>query len=236
MNDAGDDLEIEYRFLSEVGDSWRYRLRLDPLTLAHRLVPRAAYPSWVDLTAHQCRNCPLARDTTPRCPAAVSLVDLVEAAGALTSHEMVRVEVHTPERTVTTDTTLQRGLSSLLGLVLATSGCPHAAYFRPMARFHLPLADENETIYRATSMYLLAQYFVAREGRPADLGLSGLTAIYNDVQLVNRALAERLRVACRQDAPVNAVILLDVIAKALPLTIGSQLAELRHLFGAYVGS
>ncbi|HKJ07570.1 MAG TPA: hypothetical protein VKA76_00635, partial [Gammaproteobacteria bacterium] len=142
--------------------------------------------------------------------------------------------VHTPERTVTTNTTLQRGLSSLVGLVLATSGCPHAAFFRPMARFHLPLADENETIYRATSMYLLAQYFVHREGREADLGLSGLTAIYNDVQTINRALAERLRVACEQDAPVNAVVLLDVIAKAMPLTIGSQLAELRHLFRAYL--
>lgn len=236
MNETSDDLEIEYRFGFETGRSWRYQLKLDPLTLAQRLTQRESYPSWARLPFHQCTNCPLTPASTPRCPAAVALVELVETAGTLISHDRVQVEVHTPDRIVSTGTTLQRGLSSLVGLVLATSGCPHAAFFRPMARFHLPLADEQETVYRAASMYLLAQYFVHREGRKADLSLSGLNAIYNDVQIINRALVGRLRVACEQDGPVNAVILLDVVAKALPFSIGGQLGELRHLFGAYLVS
>ena len=43
-----------------------------------------------------------------------------------------------------------------------------------MAQFHLPLANDSETIYRAASMYLLAQYFLKREGRDADLEIEGL--------------------------------------------------------------
>jgi hypothetical protein len=37
---------------------------------------------------------------------------------------------------------------------------------KPMARFHLPLASEEETIYRATTMYLLAQYFLREVRSP----------------------------------------------------------------------
>ena len=57
---------------------------------------------------------------------------------------------------------------------MATSGCPHMDFFKPMARFHLPLANAEETVYRATSMYLLAQYFLQREGKEADMELEGL--------------------------------------------------------------
>ncbi|MEJ2346035.1 MAG: hypothetical protein P8090_11600 [Gammaproteobacteria bacterium] len=229
-----DELSIDYRFEFDDAEGWSYRLALDPETLEQRRTPPAAIPRWADLDFHQCGNCPLSPDGNAHCPAALSLVDLVGRTAALTSHDQVRVTVQTPERTVTTTTTLQRGLSSLAGLVLATSGCPHAAFFKPMARFHLPLADEDETIYRATSMYLLAQYFLYTEGRLVDLDLNGLTDIYQALQTVNRALAERLRAACEQDAAVNAVILLDVFAKALPLSIRSHLAELRHLFAPYL--
>jgi hypothetical protein len=43
---------------------------------------------------------------------------------------------------------------------VATSGCRYTAYFKPMARFHLPFANEEETAYRAISMYLLSQRFL----------------------------------------------------------------------------
>lgn len=230
------DLSIDYRFEFDDAEGWSYRLVLDPKSLEQRRPPPSAIPRWADLDFHQCSNCPLSPVGNAHCPAALSLVDLVERTATLTSHDQVSVTVQTPERTVTTTTTLQRGLSSLAGLVLATSGCPRAAFFKPMARFHLPLADEDETIYRATSMYLLAQYFLHRDGRPVDLELDGLSGIYGALQTVNRALAERLRAACEQDAAVNAVILLDAFAKAMSLSIREHLTELRHLFGPYLRS
>jgi hypothetical protein len=121
-----------------------------------------------------------------------------------------------------------------MGLVMATSGCPHTAFFKPMARFHLPLASEEETVYRATSMYLLAQYFLKKEGQNADLELKGLREIYHNMHTVNTAIAERLRGASETDSTVNAIVLLDMYALTLPYVIDESLEEIRHLFRPFL--
>lgn len=46
--------------------------------------------------------------------------------------------------------------------------------------------------------------------------------------------AERLRAASRTDASVNAIILLDTYAKAVPMVIDADLEELRPLFAPYL--
>ena len=121
-----------------------------------------------------------------------------------------------------------------MGIVIATSGCPHTVFLKPMARFHLPFATEEETLYRATSMYLLAQYFLQREGKKGDFELQGLREIYDNIQLVNTAIAKRLRAACKTDASVNAIICLDMYAKAIPYVIEESLEEIRYLFTPYL--
>ena len=118
----------------------------------------------------------------------------------------------------------------MMGLIIATCGCPHTTFFKPMARFHLPLASEQETIFRATSMYLLAQYYLNKEYRIADFEFEGLGRIYDDMQIVNFAIAERLRTATLTDSSINAVVLLDSYAQALPLAIDKSLEGIRHLF------
>ena len=150
-------------------------------------------PAWTELNFHQCPNCPLDVSADPFCPLAANLVNIVNRMETLISYDEIRVDVITAERAISQVTTAQIGISSMLGLVIATCGCPHAAFFRPMARFHLPLASKEETIFRATSMYLLAQYFVKKAGRTADLELEGLTRIYDNMQIVNIAIVERLR-------------------------------------------
>ncbi|HKJ21966.1 MAG TPA: hypothetical protein VKA13_02670, partial [Gammaproteobacteria bacterium] len=179
-------------------------------------------------------NCPLDPGTTERCPVAVNLVKLVTDMGGCLSSDEVDVEVTTPERTVIKHTTMQRAVSSLIGVVVATSGCPRTVFFKPMARFHLPLASEEETIYRAASMYLLAQYFLHQQGQPADWHLERLSALYKNLQVVNSAMAQRLRAASDKDAAVNAIVLLDLFAKALPYTIEESLEEIRYLYRAYL--
>jgi hypothetical protein len=103
-----------------------------------------------------------------------------------------------------------------------------------MARFHLPLATEEETIYRATSMYLLAQYFRAQEGGTPDLALDGLLEIYERMHTVNMNIASRLRKAVEKDSSLNALVLLDLFSKALPDTIEYSLDEIRYLFRPYL--
>lgn len=103
-----------------------------------------------------------------------------------------------------------------------------------MARFHLPLASIEETVYRATSMYLLAQYFACRGGKRPDLDLGGLAQIYAGLEVINLAMAQRLRGASEEDAAVNAVVIPDVLAKTLPFAILDELAGMRQLFSSYL--
>ncbi len=227
-------LDIQYRFCFPDGGSLDFTLSLNPRSLEQVESNPKNVPAWTSLGFHQCPNCPLNAKTHPHCPVAVNLVKLTEECGGLWSYDKVHLEVTTPERVVSKDTTMQAGVSSLLGLVMATSACPHAEFFKPMARFHLPFASEDETIYRATSMYLLAQYFLHKQGGEADLELDGLVKIYRNLQIINSALAARLRAASERDAAVNAVILLDLFAKVMPYTINDSLDEIRHLFAPFL--
>ena len=219
-----------------------YRLQLDNgeqrhigLATAVREIPDSIQilPGWTRLGFHQCSNCPLSQEQHPYCPLAANLVDLVDLCNGLVSYTEVRLIVTVPERQIVANTTVQRAVSSMLGLVMATCPCPHTLPFRPMARFHLPLASEEETIYRSTTMYLLAQYFLNQQGIEPDLELAGLNKIYTNLQMINRAMAERLRHINDTDGAINSVVLLDLLARALPDNRDETLTQLRYLFNAY---
>jgi hypothetical protein len=191
-------------------------------------------PSWTNLDFHQCPNCSLTVQTHPNCPVAVHLLRLVKLSKSLLSYDMIGVDIISPERVIYKVTTAQKGISSLMGLIMATSSCPHLSYLKPMARFHLPFANMQETVYRACSMYLLAQYFLQKQGSEADLELDGLSKIYQNIQLVNEAMAGRFRNISDKNLAINALILLDIFAKTLPHAVGDSLKEIRHLFVPYL--
>jgi hypothetical protein len=226
--------DIRYCFRFPDGRQENYDLKLDAVTLDLLCERPELLPPWTSLDFHRCPNCPLPSQTHPHCPSAAGLVELVTGCSKLPSYDELHVDVITPERTVSKKTSAQRGLSSLMGLIMATSGCPHTSFFKPMARFHLPLASEEETIYRASSMYLLAQYFAHRQGLDADLELKGLKKIYENIQTINRAMSERLRAASKEDSSVNALIILDILAKTLPYAIKDSLEEIRYLFKPFL--
>ncbi|MGA1824825.1 MAG: DUF6901 family protein, partial [bacterium] len=100
--------------------------------------------------------------------------------------------------------------------------------------FHLPLSNKEETIYRATSMYLLAQYFIEKDGQKPDFQLNGLKRIYKNIQLVNKAIINRLQIASETDSSINAMIILDAYAKTIPHVIEESLEEVRYIFDPYL--
>jgi hypothetical protein len=226
-------MTIKYYFTLPEGAREVFNLQFDAEKLELVGSMPDALPAWTKLDFHQCPNCPLTTATHPYCPLAAHLVDIVRRFEGLLSYSEIQVDVMTAERFITQETTVQRGMSSLMGLVMATSGCPHMAFFKPMARFHLPFASAEETVYRATSMYVLAQYFLQREGHQADLDLTGLREIYNNIEVVNVAVAKRLRTATEADSAINAIILLDIYTKAIPVVIEESLEELRYLFAPF---
>lgn len=230
-------LGVRYSFEFSDGSSEVILVELDERTLALRSPLPAEPPPWTALEFEQCPHCPLDPEESPRCPAALALAPLVKAFDHVMSHDRCRLEVTTAERTVVEeDVAIQKALGSLMGLIMAASGCPYTSLLRPMARYHLPLASTEETIYRATSMYLLAQYFLYLEGEESDWEMEGLAALYDDLRVINRQLSERLSQVVATDSSVNAVIGLDVFAAFLPLAIQTSLAQLRPYFQAWTGS
>ncbi len=110
------------------------------------------------------------------------------------------MDITASERTITVSTMAQEGISSLMGLLIASSGCPHTVFLKPMARFHLPMASFEETKYRVVSMYALSRYFQLKNGREAGISFQGLFRRYEEMGRVNRAIVNRLRTAERRIA------------------------------------
>ncbi len=228
-----DNIEIRYTFqLNEKSEI--FDIILDGRKLELIRDDEEAKPEWTELGCHQCSHCPLDKETTSHCPVALNIASVIKRLGNICSHDQIALEVQTKERTIIANTSAQRGISSMIGLLIATSGCPHTEYMKPMARFHLPLSSEEDTIFRATGMYLLAQYFLRKAGMQEDMSLNGLTDIYKNLHLLNKSIAERIRFSAPSDASVNALILLDMFTNLMPFVIEDHLDEIRYLFDAYL--
>lgn len=221
---------ITYRFHLPAGVE-EIALRFDTATFMLQRDGGAAAPAWAALGFHQCPHCPLTPDQSPLCPFASGLSGFVERFEHFDSFDEATIEIVTDTRTVVATKPLQQGMASLVGLIGATSGCPHLAFFRPMARYHLPFARDDETLYRVFSMYLLGRYLGDAEPPAGVAAMDGLRALTEAATQVNRGMAERVRAAFSRDVVVNAVVILDMFAQAVPYVIEDGLDELRPMFG-----
>lgn len=234
IEDSGRTIDYKYRFRFSNGWEKEFNVRLDNRTL--RLIrPKAqSYPEWTNLNYFKCPNCPLEEDKHDSCPLAVNLADIIDAFKESLSYEEVDVSIETEARIYMKHTTLQRALSSLVGIYMVTSGCPVMDKLKPMVRYHLPFATEEETRYRAMTMYLLAQFLLKRRGMNPDWELRNLVCIYEDVRRVNRGFHKRIANIKIKDASINALVILDCFADYIEFSINKDvLDELELLFNAY---
>lgn len=227
-----DHFRIIYAFRFEDGSTIKFDIFLDTHSLALVNERRESLPDWTLLAYHQCRICPLDAVSHPRCPVAANFAGIAEKFRKFTSHERVTVTCIVEERTYSKTTTIQMGLSPLLGIIMTTSGCPIMEQLKPMVRFHLPFASLDETIFRMVSMYLVAQYLRHQIGKPVEWGLDGLRKIYAQVEQVNADFIDRLAGAAQNDVNVNALVNLDAFAKMVPLAVDKLLQEITPYFSA----
>lgn len=228
--------ELTYRFRFPDGEQKEFFVQLDRNNCSLVAPQRETYPEWTELEFKQCGHCPLSADEHTHCPVAVNVVDIVEFFQDFQSVEKAVVEVDTRQRvTKRGKTALFPALSSLIGIYMVTSGCPLLDKLRPMARFHLPFADTEETVYRALSMYALAQYFRSKNGQQADLDFEGLKNIYRDINRLNIDFADRLNNDFISEATTNAITSLDCFAQEIDFSISEEmLKEIEVLFEGYL--
>jgi hypothetical protein len=227
--DTNNTLRFRYKFQLENGEEKLFDVLLKADTLEVMKSPIQIIPEWTKLKYHQCENCPLA-DDIEYCPVAVNIAHLIEGFKFSTSYEKTWVVVEAPERTYAQETSIQNGLSAILGIYMVTSNCPILDHLRPMVRFHLPFATATETVFRMVSMYLISQYFRERKGLTADWTLEGLIDIYKEVARVNKGMWNRLSKASAFDANVNALIVLNTFGDALRFSIKKDLENLVDFF------
>jgi hypothetical protein len=224
--------KIIYAFRFEDGSTIKFDVRLDADTLAILPDQHEELPDWTLLAYHQCKICPLEVGSHPRCPVAANFSDIAAKFRKFASHDRVTVACIVEERTYSKTTTIQMGLSPLLGIIMTTSGCPIMEQLKPMVRFHLPFASLEETIFRMVSMHLVAQYLRHQAGKTAEWGLDGLRKIYAQVGQVNSDFAERLTGAAQNDVNINALVNLDAFAKMVPLAADKLLLKITPYFSA----
>jgi len=224
---------FDYLFKFEDGTEKAIRIHLDPVTLEYLPQDSLSGDEWTRLENNQCEKCPLDPQDYPNCPLALAVEDLVNVFREKFSYESTEITVHTNERTYFKDTTMQKGLSSIMGILMVSSGCPVMAKLRPMVRLHLPFSSILETTFRTTSTYLLGQFFLKKKGKISDFTLEGLVEIYKNVNMVNRSMAERIREMAGKDASVNALIILDMFALDIPLSIEEQIEGIEPFFRPY---
>lgn len=227
-------MRIGYRFTLASGEQKVFELNFDPATLSLATKPSDP-PPWTELKNEQCSNCPLSADRYRHCPVAVQLVEVIDQFKDHISFHEAEISISTSGREYRKHAPLQTGISGLIGVVMVTSGCPILDKLRPMVRTHLPFAAINETMYRAISMYLLAQYFVQKRGGKPDWELKDLVKIYDEISTVNLHFARRLKTIQIEDASLNALVSLDCFAAmAAGSIVDNSLDEIESLFTAYL--
>lgn len=226
-------IQYVYHFRYNDGREKKFTVELDEQTLAVIRPDQPELPEWTRLKFSQCENCPLS-DTISHCPVAVNLARVVDAFRDDVSYETSDITVETPQRTYVKNTTLQKGLSSIIGVYMVTSDCPILDKLRPMSRFHLPFATPVETFFRSISSYLTAQFLLMRQQKEPDWSLKKLIEIYKAINIVNRGMSQRLVKASQKDANVNALVILHSFGDGIGYFIESGLDEIEPMFAVYL--
>ncbi|HTG00985.1 MAG TPA: hypothetical protein VK654_10425 [Nitrospirota bacterium] len=222
----------DFKFPNAVGKSFEMLLDRDSLSLVGEQDKER--PDWARLDFHQCSNCPLNITLLPFCPIAQNMTMLTREFHDTIAADRVTVTVTVKERLYTKNTSMQEGLSPLLGIIMTASGCPVMEPLKPMVRYHLPFASLDETVFRMTAMYFMAQFLRAQAGKQPEWSLEGLAKIYNEVKKLNKDFGQRMIAASHSDANIRALVKLNVFAVMVPLEAEKVLKDITPNYSAYL--
>ncbi len=223
-------IKIAYDIELESGENKHFEIELSSPGSFCMTKPEGTPPDWAKLDNHKCSVCPLNSEETPYCPVATNLAPYIEEYKDKKSYVDCNVKVTVEQRTYIKKTSLQDGLYSFFGIIFATSGCPILDFLRPMARFHLPFSDIEETMVRSLGFYMLKQYFKKKNGQDVDFELKSFETAYQNIIRVNKDFVERIWPVGTGDAESNSIIALDGFAQLLKMQLEDGLPDIEELF------
>ncbi len=211
--------KIQYKFIFEDGTERIFSINIDTATLTIIRESNDNLPGWAKLDSFKCPNCPLNITENEYCPIAVNLKDIIAFFSDIPSFEKAKTIVKTPDRTYYKHTPVQDGVGAIVGLIMASSGCPILGKLKPLVKFHLPFASIDETEYRVFAMYVLAQFIRNRNGKEADWELKKLKDYYDDIKIVNQNVARKIADLEKLDTSINAVVVLNNFADTVTFSV-----------------
>jgi len=226
-----DNIQISYCFDYGSDSARTFTMQFDRNSMLLQSEADISPPAWAKLESNQCSHCPLSVQDTIYCPIAQNISSVVTFFNKTPSTQKTRIAVFTEERNYWKEDVLQEGLFGIFGLIMATSGCPHMNFLRPMARFHLPFSTFEETIIRSMSMFLLSE-FVSHPGQihDAENAFKKLETLYKQVNILNLDFIQRIRDAkSGGDAGENAMVILDSIVKLIEMEFFTDFSSLREI-------
>ncbi|MFQ5671710.1 MAG: hypothetical protein ACE5G9_01335 [Nitrospinales bacterium] len=226
------DLTIRYqfRFADKRKRDFLFVLDKDSLALKSSAEEKGM-PDWTRLQFHKCSNCTLKEEEHAYCPVAKEYRVILDSFAKSLSYERVKVLVKVEDRYYFKETSLQAGISSMIGIVNVTCGCPVLSKLRPMVRFHLPFGSPEETTFRSAAIFLLGKYLESKDKKtPPPIDWQELADTLSEVETVNMGLAERIRDMSSGDANINSLLILDGFAKITGFVLEDGVEGLRYLF------
>ena len=185
---------------------------------------------WIYQKELKCSVCTLSEGEKTICPAASAISTIIPKFKNNNSFENVFVRVKTQEREYCKECDLQTALNSLIGLILATSGCPVLSKLQYMTYSHLPFASFEESIVRTLGHYLIKQVFAMKNGEEPDFELTNLRKLYEDLKIVNTNLQKRILSACNCDANVNAINTFFSLSSLINYSLDENLKDIKYIF------
>jgi len=227
--------EIVYKFSLPSGEIIKYKVPLlkDSLLIADEAPGKKM--EWAKLEFFKCPNCPLDSSLIEYCPLALHLIQLIRTFSHKESYTECEVEVETPARSYKKKTTLQAGVSSLLGIIMVASGCPVMRKLKPILHFHLPFASLEETEIRAFSLYLMSQYINWKKGKHPDWEMNNLFNFYEEIKILNINVSRKIADLEKKDTSINSITVLNNFAEYVTFSLDEKdLSDIEIFFDEFM--
>jgi len=234
QQEADEPLTFQYQFQYGNKEVKEFTINIDSKNLTYINHQKDNFPQWTELKCNKCPNCPLDEEKHKYCPAATAVSETIEFFRETLSTDEGTITIKSASRDYSKQATVSDGVSAMMGLVMASSGCPILSRLKPLVRQHLPFATQEETAYRSLGMYLFSQSFKEKNGEQPDWKLENFTQLYKEINIINKAFCSRLRESRIEDASLNALVKLDCFAQLIHLTIAdNKIKDLQQLFEKY---